>query len=204
MTQPRSANQQLYTFPFPPYLAHYLFYCLTNKVLVTANQLHRPIDIDLRSLDGVYLRSQFIQADFPDIKKMEKGFRITVSIPRKSKEYAPVMADGQNADLIIPKETLSIIIKYYETRFRDAMVHFVAGVCHGREYKRGSIEPAIKYWMEVYHLHDAGYTLDQLIKFYNRANCPVKKHVYEKSNKDNPFEILKKPGKSLIDRYIKK
>lgn len=204
MSKPRSSNQQMYTFPFPPYLAHYLFYCLTNKIVEKGDELHRHMDIDMRSLDGIYIRSQFEKANYPEMKKLEPGFRLTVSIPKYVKAYTRVIEDGQTAELIIPQKTLDIIIAYYETRFRDAMVHFVAGAVFGNKSNRGSIESAVKYWMEVYHLHDAGYTLDQLKKFYQRANCPAKKSVYAKTSKTNPFEILKTPGKPLIDRYIKK
>ncbi len=204
MSQPRSSNQQLVSFPFPPYLAHFLFYSLTNEVLKTPDSLIRHMDVDLRSTDGFFLRTLMERADFPNIKKVDEGFRITISVPREPRYWEPVMQDGRYSELYLPPKTIEAIIKHYETRFLDNLAHFIAGACFGNGFKRGSIEPAIKYWMEVYHLHEAGFTLDQFKKFYNRANLPVKKNVYAKSSAKNPFELLKKPGKALIDRYIKK
>ena len=161
------------------------------------------MDVDLRSPDGFYLRTLMERVDFPQLKKIDEGFRITISVPRLSVEWWEVIEDGQYSELTLSAKTIEAIIKYYEIRFRDNLVHFVAGACFGKEYKRGSIEPAIKYWMKVYHLDGAGFTLDQFMQFYKRSNCPVKKNVYEKSSTKNPFELLKKPGKPLIDRYIK-
>lgn len=199
-----SNNQQLVTFPFRPHLAHYLFYSLTNQVLYDEDFMYRHVDVDLKSYDGKYLRTLLERIDYPKIKKAKDGFRLTISIPRNQKEYYNVMEDGKYAELDFPQEAITLINDYYEARFRDSMVCFVAGWTHGNKHKRGSVEPAIKVFMKIYHLFDQGFTVDQFIQYYKRRNSPLKSSVYAKNISKTIISESKKSRKSLMDNYIKK
>ena len=198
-----SNNQQLVIFPFKPHLAHYLFYSLTNEIFYDDDSKFRHIDINLNSIDGKYIRMLLEKVNYPKAKEIKDGYRLTVSIPRYNPNYTQTMVDGRSQKLDLSEEAIELLNEYYEVRFRESLLLFVAGAAYGNNYKRGSIEPAIKKFMEVYDLFSAGYTVDQFIQLWKRRNFPLKKSVYEKKKVGNLIDSPKKPSKTLIDSYIK-
>ena len=179
-------NQDFVSFPFRPHLAQYLFYTIKNKAIESEEALYKNLDISLKSPDGFMLRTLMERADFP-VKDVKYGFRLTVRIPKQSRKNEMFTEDGRCRGLVITEKAAKVINDFYETRFQDHFVSFVAGSAFGSKQKRGSISNAIFHFMETYQLSpENGFNFQTMKKYYDRIESPLKKQIYETKNRKTP------------------
>lgn len=178
-------NREIFSFPFRPHLALFLFHTIENEVYETEVAYHKSLDIDLNSHDGKYLRVLLERADIPQVKTMKKGFRLTASVPKQVKTYRSLMHDGQVSALVITDEIAELINEYYESRFEDYFIAYVCGVVSGSKNSRGALTQAVQEFMDAYHLREAeGCTVDKMMKMYQRKKSPLKKGIYAKKKRE--------------------
>ena len=197
-----SANQEIISFPFPAYLAKYLFVRIKKQSIENNFGIHKPLDIDLRSVHGVIIRMLLEKADYPNIDKVEKGFRLFVTIPKSSAEYNQFVADARSSQLVMPPKAVKFLQDFYEEEFRAHYHNFVSGYVHGNNGKRYSIRQATEFFIETYQLQNL-ISYDSLVKFYHRVYSPLKKTIYAKKNEDPSYLVEKAERKTLINRLVK-
>lgn len=199
-----SNNREIISFPFRPHLALYLYTHITNQEIESLQHFHKPLDIDLRSPHGKIIRLLLERVDYPQVKKVKKGFRFWVSIPKKAGNHPRLMVDGQRAGLAMPLQAVELINDLYEMIFRDHYLTFVHGYVHGNQGNRFSVRQATEIFIEKYDLELAHYTYDMLVKHYKRSHSPLKKSIYAKKNSETTTVNFTKPYKNLIMRLSKK
>ena len=197
-------NQEIISFPFRPHLAKYLWALIKNDVLESEDQFHKPLDIDLRSIDGKLIRLLMERTDFPDIEKVTHGFRLYVSVPKNPVGHRSYLEDGRYNMLTLKPEAIELINDIYETRFRDHLITFISGYIRGKENKRGAINSAIQEFRKIYNLSESEMSFDNMVAYYKRTNSPVKNSIYAKKKCSIVKSKEKSPRKDLITRYIKK
>lgn len=179
-------NRDLVSFPFQPHLAKFLFYTIKKEPIETEEARYKHLDIDLKSPDGRFIRILLEKADFPNIKSKEKGFRFTVSIPKKTNSYHPYIEDGRYGSLQISEECALLINDHFESRFREHFVSYVAGFIQGSNCTKGAQHRAIENFLNEYDLNDPeGYNHEKLRKYYQRSFSPFKKNIYDVKNRSN-------------------
>lgn len=154
----------------------------------------------MRSLHGKIIRVILEKADYPGIKKPQKGFALTVSIPKRD-HRKKLYADGRTGELKVDPQAVELINELYQIEFENSCISYIAGRVAGQ--KRGGLKQAIEDIIKVYHLQDTEYNYDRLMKMYQRHKFPLKKSVYEKVNDSLYLREKKSGGKLLIDRKLK-
>lgn len=194
-----NSNREIVSFPFKPHLAKYLFYSMKNEIVETEETLSRHLDIHCHSHDGFFLRSLFSKRDYPQLKQPEKGYRLTVTIPKQS-SHPDLVEDGRSSNLYLEDKVIKKINAHYEARFRDHFVSFVSGAVYGAGEKKRCRINAILFFMDRYDLHQH-FTLDQLSKYYDRTLIPTKslEKRTHKNKKGSP-----KGAKNALNRFIDK
>jgi len=177
-----NSNQDLVSFPFRPYLAQYLFYTSKNQAISTNQAQFKHLDISIKNPDGFILRMLLERADFP-VKEVKYGFRLTIRIPKEPRYNEQFIEDGRYSGLVISEKAAAKINDFYEMRFRDHFVSYVAGSVFGSNKHRGAISSAIYQFMQTYGLSpEMGVNFEALVQLYKRSNSPLKNEIYSKSS----------------------
>jgi len=182
------SNQELISFPFRPYLAHYLFALSKKEVIETEEAYYKHLDIQLKSAEGKFLRVLCTTKRLPVIEVPTKGYRLTIRIPKKSTIYPHIIEDSRSKTVWIDDETAELVQEHFDKWFRDHFVAFVSGAIYGSESERGILKRAIMYFMENYHLDQDNpyYNYEQMLKIYERSVTPLKGNIYSPKTKNSP------------------
>jgi len=197
-----SSNQEIISFPFEPYLAKYLFVKIKKQSFENNYGVHKPLDIDLRSVHGKIIRMLLQKADFPNIDKVQKGFRLFVSIPKYSAEHNQFIEDARNSCLVMPPSAIRLLHELYEDQFRSDYHHFVTGYVRGNKGKRYSIRQATEIFIETYQLQDL-IKYDTLVKFYARTHSELKVAIYDRKKQAPRKSASAQASKTLLNSFLK-
>ncbi|TQI72272.1 hypothetical protein JM79_3229 [Gramella sp. Hel_I_59] len=164
-------SKQLIPFPFPKYLAEFLFSQMKSQPLEIADSGDKvkALHVNQKNSFGKLIYSRLKESNRPAFEK--DGYTLYISVSDHARRRNKTALDGRSRFLSLDEDEIEEIIAVFKDWFSTNLYHFIlaAEVTHKMNGKnKGAIHFAINKFMELYNISDSKTKFATFVKFYQR------------------------------------